>query len=100
MDNTGPQTLTQTVTLTGTGIQAVAGISPGSLTFNNQLLGTASVAQPVQLSNSGAGTLTITSIGITGANAGEFAQINDCGTSMPELQELHRICRDVFAIRN
>ena len=84
-DNTGPHNLTQNVALTGTGQQSVANLSPGSLSFSNQLLGTSSVAQPVQLSNTGAGALTINSNGITitGANAGEFSQTNDCGSGIP-----------------
>jgi len=86
LDNIGgSQSLTQTVTLTGTGLQAVANVSPGSLTFNNQLLGTTSVAQPVQVSNTGAGALAINNIGITGTNGGEFNQTNDCGSSVPGL---------------
>ncbi len=86
MDNIGgSQSLTQTVALTGTGQQSVANLSPGSLSFSNQLLGTSSVAQPVQLSNTGAGALTINSGGITitGPNANEFSQTNDCGTGIP-----------------
>jgi len=81
----GSQSLTQTVALTGTGLQAVANLSPGSLTFSNQLLGTGSVAQPVQLSNTGAGALTINSGGITitGPNAGEYSETNNCGTGIP-----------------
>lgn len=87
MDNAGvgQPTLTQTTSLSGTGLQAVANLTPGSLTFNNQLLGTSSVAQPVQLSNTGGGALSISTGGITitGSNAGEFSQTNDCGTGVP-----------------
>jgi hypothetical protein len=83
LDNTGAQTLTQTVSLSGTGIQAVATASPGSLAFTNQVFGSTSVAQPVTLSNTGAGMLSSISISITGANAGEFSQTNNCGSSVP-----------------
>jgi hypothetical protein len=84
-DTSGTQALTQSVSLTGTGIAAIASASPGKLSFANQLLGTTSVAQPVNLSNTGAGALSIAgiSIGTPGPNAGEFAQTNDCETSVP-----------------
>jgi hypothetical protein len=75
----------QTVPLTGVG-QApgpIAKLAPVSLNFNTpQLLGTTSTAQPVTLSNTGTGPLTITSIGFTGANASEFGQTNNCGSSL------------------
>jgi hypothetical protein len=83
MDTNGVTSLTQTVSLSGTGIQAVASATPGSLSFTNQDFGFISVAQPVTLSNTGAGTLSTISISITGTNASEFAQTNNCGTSVP-----------------
>jgi phospholipase C len=74
----------QTAALTGTGISgnpAVA-LSPTSLTFATQLLHTSSSPQNVTLTNSGSGTLNITSVSITGANTGDFTQTNTCGTSL------------------
>jgi hypothetical protein len=70
----------QTVDLTGTGVATapVAGVSPGSLTFSNQSVGTTSASQPVTLSNTGNAALTITSIG-TSAN---FGQTNNCAGSV------------------
>ena len=71
----------QTVALSGVG-QAPAApavtLAPSTLTFTSQLTGTSSAAQAVTLTNSGTALLTITSIGITGANASEFAQTNSC----------------------
>jgi hypothetical protein len=71
---------TQTVNLTGTGTPAapVAGVSPASLTFGNQLLGTPSASQRVTLSNTGMATLTITSI----TASGDFSQTNNCRGSV------------------
>jgi hypothetical protein len=71
---------TQTVNLTGTGTPTapVAAVSPASLTFSNQPVGTTSASQPVTLSNTGNAALTITSIG-TNTN---FGQTNNCGTSV------------------
>ena len=73
----GPDT-PQTVGLTGTGAAPVAGVSPPSLTFGNQNLGTTSGSQPVTLSNTGTAALTVTSIAIS-AN---FSATNNCGASL------------------
>jgi hypothetical protein len=70
----------QTLGLTGVGGTAppVAGVSPSSLTFSNQNLGTTSGSQSVTLSNSGNEALTITSI----ATSANFGQINNCTGSV------------------
>ncbi len=68
----------QTVGLTGTGTAPVANVSSPTLTFSNQNLGTTSGSQPITLSNTGSGALTIASIA-TGAN---FGQTNNCGSSV------------------
>ena len=62
-----------TVGATGTGVappQPVLGVSPTSLSFGNQTLGSTSAAKTVTISNTGTGTLNIT--GISSSNA-EFA---------------------------
>lgn len=64
----------QTVSLAGTGVQAVVSLSPTSLTFAPQLLGMTSSAQIVRLSNSGNATVNISGISSTG----DFAQTNTC----------------------
>ena len=59
-------------------------LSPSPLNFTPsqpQLVGT-SASLPVTLTNNGNATLTIASIGLTGANASEFTQTNTCGTSL------------------
>ncbi|HEX5411659.1 MAG TPA: choice-of-anchor D domain-containing protein, partial [Terriglobia bacterium] len=68
----------QTTALTGVGIAPGATLSPTSLTFGNQPVGTSSAPQNVALSNPGSGTLNITSIGVTG----DFSQSNNCGSSL------------------
>jgi hypothetical protein len=55
---------------------------PLSLTFGNQTIGVASTPQSTVLSNSGAATLTITSITFTGANSADFSEQDNCGTSL------------------
>lgn len=56
----------------------VASVSPSSLTFAGQQVGTTSPAQTVTLSNTGSVSLAISSI----TTSGDFAQTNDCGSSM------------------
>src|SRR5207237_5966759 len=53
-------------------------LSPSSLNFSNQNVNTTSSAQTVTLKNSGTGALTISSIALSGTNAGDFAQTNTC----------------------
>lgn len=57
-------------------------ISPASLTFAAQAVGTTSAAQVVTLINNLSTTLAISSIGFTGTDSGDFAQTNTCGTSV------------------
>jgi len=72
----------QTITLSGTGILPTVSLSPATLTFATQNLNSTSAAQPITLTNSGSALLTISSISITGANAGDFAQTNTCGSTL------------------
>jgi len=62
----------------------VASLSPTSLSFAAQVSGTTSVAQTATLSNTGNAALSITGtgIGISGANAADFAQTNPCGSTV------------------
>jgi YVTN family beta-propeller protein len=59
----------------------IATLSPSTLTFSSQLVGS-SASQSVTLTNSGSAPLTITSIGFTGTNASEFTQNNTCGSTL------------------
>ena len=54
-------------------------VSPGNLSFGNQLVGTTSAPQSVTLTNSGSAPLTL-AISVTGQNASDFSQTNTCGT--------------------
>src|SRR5262249_42453184 len=60
------------------GAAPVVGLSPTSLNFGNQLVGSSSAAQSVTLTNSGAATLTISSI----SASGDFSQTNTCPSSL------------------
>ncbi|HEV2378874.1 MAG TPA: choice-of-anchor D domain-containing protein [Terriglobia bacterium] len=72
-NNNGTAGSTQTVALSGAGLAAVASFNPTSVTFSTpQDVGTSSAAQTVKLTNTGAAAMTITAIGFTGTNAGDF----------------------------
>lgn len=59
------------------------GFSP-ALNFGYQNEGTTSAPQTVTLTNTGNTNLTVSNVTITGANAGDFAQTNSCGTIAPQ----------------
>ena len=71
----------QTVTLTGTG--TVVELSPLSVNFGDQKVGTISPPHTVTLTNTGSTPLSIRGIAILGANFGDFAQTTTCGSSVP-----------------
>jgi len=70
----------ESTTLTGVGVGSgpAVTLSPTSLTFATQLVGTTSPAQNVTLTNTGSASLTITSI----ATTGDFAQTNNCASTI------------------
>jgi probable HAF family extracellular repeat protein len=57
-------------------------LSPTSLSFSTQAIGTTSAAKIVTLKNTGTTSVTITAIAIAGTNAGDFAQTHTCGSSL------------------
>ena len=59
-----------------------ATLSPTSLTFGSQKVGTIGNPSTITLTNTGTAMLTVTSVTIVGANAGDFAQTNNCGNSV------------------
>jgi hypothetical protein len=70
----------QTASLSGTGVLPAA-VSPTSLTFGTQKVGTSSTARKVTLINNLSTALAIT-ITFTGANPGDFAETDTCGGSL------------------
>jgi hypothetical protein len=74
---------TQTVSLSGTAVRSVYTLSTSSLVFASQPLNLASSAKTITLRNTGSTTLPMTSIAIGGINPHQFAQTNNCGTSVP-----------------
>src|SRR5207253_376802 len=59
-----------------------ASLHPASLLFGNLFVHTTSASQTITLSDMGTAPLSISQIAITGANSGDFAQTNTCGTSL------------------
>ena len=70
--------------LNGTATSTAPGaiLSPSTLTFATQLVGTSSAAQSITLKNYGTVTLAISSFGFSGADPGDFAQTQTCGSSL------------------
>jgi hypothetical protein len=69
------------LSVSGTGtppLTAVVSLSPSAVTFSPQAVNSTSGAQTITLTNTGTAALTLTSIGVTGAAAGEYAQTNTC----------------------
>ena len=71
----------ESVSLDGTGSAPAVSLSPTNLSFGSQVMGSPSSAQSVTLTNNGSAALTISSIALTGANPGDFAQTNTCPAS-------------------
>jgi len=71
-----------TATATYTFVYPAVTLTPPSIAFGNQTVNTTSGSQTVTLTNSGAASLSITSIALTGANPGSFAQTNTCGATL------------------
>jgi hypothetical protein len=81
-DNAG----TQSAALSGSGTAPalpVASVSPGSLSFASQEVGTSSASQAATLTNSGNAALANIAVAISGSNATSFAQTTNCGSSLP-----------------
>jgi hypothetical protein len=70
----------QSIPLSGTGVapQPAVTLTPGSLTFPTTNQGSTSTAQTVTVINSGAATLHVTSVLLSGANPGDFGLVNGC----------------------
>jgi len=68
----------QSVSLTGVGSTSNATLTPSSLAYATQLVGTNSASQAATLSNTGTVAITITSITTTGP----YSQTNNCGSSL------------------
>jgi len=71
----------QNILLAGTGTAApgpAVSLSTSNLQFGGEPIGTTSATQNVTLTNVGTESLNISSIALSGANSGDFAQSNNC----------------------
>ncbi len=68
----------QTVSLSGTGSNVSAVLTPASLTFSSVAVGTSSLAQVVTLTNMNTTTLSISNVQVTG----DYSQTNNCSTGL------------------
>jgi HYDIN/CFA65/VesB family protein/centrosomal CEP192-like protein len=68
----------QQVALSGTGTNPNALVSPGSIDFGNQPLHVVSQTETITLQNTGTAPLTYTSVGVAGADPGDFS-VSDTG---------------------
>ena len=66
-----------TFLVTSTHVSGVS-LDPAELSFGEQLVGTGSAARQASLRNIGTAPLTIGSVGVSGANAAEFAPVSTC----------------------
>jgi hypothetical protein len=71
----------QKVPLTGTG--TFVQLAPPKLKFGTQPVGTRSGRRRITLTNKGDSAVNITGISITGADARDFFETNNCGNSVP-----------------
>jgi hypothetical protein len=69
----------QGINLTGTGITSTISLSPSSLTFPNQYVGTSGLPQTVTVTNHGTVSVSITSVT---ASPSDFGVLNSCGSSL------------------
>jgi hypothetical protein len=63
----------QSVPLSGTGVQAGATLSPGTISFGSQPVNTQSATKTITLMNTGTGTLTYSNMTVGGATPGDFS---------------------------
>jgi Abnormal spindle-like microcephaly-assoc'd, ASPM-SPD-2-Hydin len=71
----------QVIALTGTG--TVVQLTPSSLDFGNQRVGTISRPKTVILTNTGSTPLSVHGINITGTDFSDFAETSTCRSSVP-----------------
>lgn len=70
----------QLLSLSGTGTDIQ--FTPTSLNFGTQPVGTTSLPKRIAISNKSDGPVTISGISISGADAGDFAEVNNCGAML------------------
>jgi hypothetical protein len=77
-DDAPTPTYSHTISLKGIGLAGQASVSPTTVTFPSQAVGTTGAAQIVTLSNTGGASFSISNVSVTG----DFAETNNCGVSL------------------
>lgn len=67
----------------GTGQSPSLNMSPMAVSFADQQVGTTSIPAVVTITNGGSANLLISTVQVTGTNAGSYAETNGCGTVIP-----------------
>jgi hypothetical protein len=81
-NNNGVTGSTQTVSLSGTGINPGASLSAASEALGSQVINTTSAAKTLTLTSNGTTSLSLTSIAIAGTNANDFNETNNCPATL------------------
>ncbi|HEY6270415.1 MAG TPA: choice-of-anchor D domain-containing protein [Terriglobales bacterium] len=63
-------------------LQTTVSLSVTLLNFGHVAVGQSSVVQTVSVTNNGIGTMAISGVSINGTNSGDFAESNECGSSL------------------
>jgi hypothetical protein len=81
----GSATTTQTANLTGTGVAPGSSLTGGPPGFGNQQVGTTSSPHTFTFTNTGIGPFTVTTVGRSGTNAGNYAIVSNLctGSTIP-----------------
>ncbi len=80
--NAGGGAGAKSVSLTGTGIVPTYALAPSPLEFGSQAITVASAARAITLSNTGPIPLPLSNVALSGGNANQFSQTNNCGASI------------------
>jgi hypothetical protein len=64
------------------GLQTSLGVAPGSLNFGSIKIGNTSKGQAITLTNVSSKSVPISSIALTGTNAGDYIEHNTCGAGL------------------
>ena len=72
----------QTVPITATVVDPIALLNATSLNFGTVKTGTASAAKSFVITNVGATSLSISAWSLTGSNAGDFSETNNCSAAL------------------
>ena len=68
--------------VSGSSALPVVSFGSSGIVFGNQATGTTSASQPVTLTNPGGATLAISNIAVSGGNSGDFAETNNCPSTL------------------